>query len=173
MNLCSACSGKPTIPLTCMDVNDQRQHRRARNRRLPNLCVVAFQRGCSCPSRNLSVSNRRSIAVRVHLHVLLCNTRQYLQLGRIQPRLRLFAKRRVSPVRHNPTVRTLHVPLLANVTGHRRLLVHRHVLAKHPRRDIHLRHPWWPDCAEDMRVPTVPQQILRVEPSHWRHSSVR
>ena len=37
--------------------------------------------------------------------------------------------------------------LLGEVTVHRWLLVHRRVLAKHPR-DIHLRHPWWPDCVE-------------------------
>ena len=33
-----ACSERPTIPLTCMDVDDQRQHKRGRNH------VVVFHR---------------------------------------------------------------------------------------------------------------------------------
>ena len=74
-NFCIACIEKPTIPATCMDVNDQRQHRRARNRRLSNMCVVAVHRDCFRPSRILSVWNGRSIAVHVYLLVLLCNTR--------------------------------------------------------------------------------------------------
>ena len=42
---------RATIPLVCKDVNDQRQHRRARIRRLPSTYVVAFHRGCFGPPR--------------------------------------------------------------------------------------------------------------------------
>ena len=70
-------------------------------------------------------------------------------------------------------VRTLRVLLLSKVTVHRRLLDHQRVLAKHPHRDIQSRHPWLLDCVENVRVPTVPEHILRVESSHWRHSNIR
>ena len=77
--------------MTVKDVNDQRQHRRPRSCRSSNMCVVAFHRRCFCPSRNLSLEPTLHCS-HVHLYVLLCNTRQCLQLGRIQPRVRSFAK---------------------------------------------------------------------------------
>ena len=44
----------------------------------------------------------------------------------------------------------LHVPSLGNETVFRRLLDHQHV--QHPHRGIHLRHPWWQDYVEDVRL---------------------
>ena len=49
--------------------------------------------------------------------------------------------------------------LLGNATVPRRSLVHRHVLVGHPHRDIRLRHPWWKDCVEDVRV-SVPGHLV-------------
>ena len=50
-----------------------------------------------------------------------------------------------------------------HVTAHRVLLVRQHVLVKHPHRDTRLHHEWWQDCFEDVRVPIVPEELLRVE----------
>ena len=68
------------------------------------------------------------------------------------------------------TVRTLHVLLLGNVIVCRRSSVRLHVLVEHPHQDIHLRHPWWPDCAEDVKVSIVQERNLHVESFHWRSS---
>ena len=67
---------KPATLLTCMDEDDQQQHRRVRSLRLSSMCVVVFRRGCFCPSRNLSTLIQSSFAGRVHLPVVLNNRRQ-------------------------------------------------------------------------------------------------
>ena len=86
---------KPATLLTCMDEDDQQQHRRVWSLRLSSMCVVVFRRGCFCPSRNLSTLIQSSFAGRVHLPVVLNNRRQCLQLDKIQLLVRPFVKRRV------------------------------------------------------------------------------
>ena len=95
-NFLFTCGERPVIPLACMDVNARRRRMRAQNRRLPNMCVIVSHRGCFCPSRNLSIYIQLPIAVHVHLLVHLYTMKQCLQLGRIQPQVRPFAKQHSS-----------------------------------------------------------------------------
>ena len=136
------------------------------------MCMAGFRQYCFCPSRNQSISIRHSIAIRVKQLVVLCSTNLCLQLGRIQTASAAFrkaARLTRSPQSHSTNASRA---FARNVTVCRRSSVRQHVPVEHSHRDIHLRHPWWPDCAEDVKVPIVQGQNLHVESFHWRRSSI-
>ena len=138
---------------------DQWQHIRVQKRKLPNTCMALFRQCCFCPPLPSVFSSWWFSAVRNYVSNLVgSNHKRGLSQSSTSDSF--------------TTVRTLHVLLLRNVTVCRRSSVRLHVPVEHPHQDIHLRHPWWPDCAEDVKVSIVQEQNLHVESFHWRRSSI-